>query len=732
MRCSHLLSLLSLLVLGTVADAAEQLPLVPWPAEVRQSGSAPVRFRAEKGIRCTDASLKPAVAMLTMEFKAGLGVNFASTSRTDAALTVNLDPTLREEEYVLTTGTRCAIRAGSSIAAAWAESTLFQLLKPGAAGITVPKVEIHDHPRYYYRGALVDVARKYHTADGLKQVIQLCWLYKVRFLQLHLTDDQLFMFPSASLPQLGRSNREFARFEPASAPHIRPYTLDELRDLDSFASEHGVALVPEVEMPGHSGRLIADAPELFAIPGNGSTLNIASAKAVTAIKTLLGEVIDVFKSSPIVHIGADEVSLDGLDRTPEFAARKLVEPDITPHTLYCQFISDVQRYARAHGKTTAVWEEAWDTHSKYPLERDTLIMCWSLGRNPAEVAASGYRVINAGWTPLYIVRDNRKTPEFLYKWRVDEFGREGSEQFTDFNKQVAGGEERLAGLQLCSWENSESIEIQSLRQRLAISAERGWSGTSPGDYASFLQRFASTDACLEGLTQSVHISLNGGGNLGENVFTAPLAVNLKSQVLPAGQRIRYALDNSLPGPTWKDYSLPLSLEKTAWLRAGVFDAAGKQHGPLTGAWLKCEIVPRPNLATNKAVTVGPSPDRKDGWFARLAVDGKRDDAMAHWAPDGPAPQWLMVDMQKVQPINTINVVTYWDGGRYYQWTAEASVDGKTWRTVADFSKNSQIATEAGYQAKFSTVPARYVRINMLKNSANPFVHIVELIVDLKK
>ena len=42
------------------------------------------------------------------------------------------------------------------------------------------------------------------------------------------------------------------------------------------------------------------------------------------------------------------------------------------------------------------------------------------------------------------------------------------------------------------------------------------------------------------------------------------------------------------------------------------------------------------------------------------------------------------------------------------------------------------ATAAGYAGKFPPTEARYVRINMLKNSANPFVHIVELIVDRTK
>ena len=128
------------------------------------------------------------------------------------------------------------------------------------------------------------------------------------------------------------------------------------------------------------------------------------------------------------------------------------------------------------------------------------------------------------------------------------------------------------------------------------------------------------------------------------------------------------------------------------------------------------------------MTVGPAPDRKDGWFARLAVDGRADDSHAHWASAGAAPQWLQVDLEKVCAINFINVVTYWDGQRYYQWNAAVSVDGRNWKKVLDFSKNKVPATPNGYSGKFPKTDARCVRINMLKNSVNPFVHIVELIV----
>ncbi len=130
--------------------------------------------------------------------------------------------------------------------------------------------------------------------------------------------------------------------------------------------------------------------------------------------------------------------------------------------------------------------------------------------------------------------------------------------------------------------------------------------------------------------------------------------------------------------------------------------------------------------------MSPGPDRTDAWAAKVAVDGRADDVNAHWASEHPAPQALTIDLEKVQPIDAVNVITYHDGGRYYQFTVEASADGQNWTKVADFAENKAVATPKGYPARFPKTDARYVRINMLKNSANPYVHIVEVIVEAAK
>lgn len=740
-----------------MADSKEPIPaLVPLPTSV-ELRSKPGNNVNPGQLKLTTRShivvskeLEPLAKVLSDEIFLLSGVRLATEVVGDALRTKTRDGDLKlfildgwvgaaksSEAYRILVD-RSALLAGKNYQGVAAGTvTLLQSLRYANGSLSLPHMWVDDAPAYPYRGALIDLARKYHTIGGIEQVIELCRLYKIRYLQLHLTDDQLFMFPSQRFPQVGRSNSEFARFEPGSRPHIAPYTLEELKGVERFASERGVYLVPEIDLPGHSGRLIADAHDLFGIPGNGSTVNIASRRTVSALTDLLNEVMDVFKSTPYIHLGADEVGLGGLDETADYRQAQSEFGIKSVHDLYCKFVSDMVSVVKKRGKRAIVWEEAFNPDGPYPLAKDALVMVWSQGHNPNDVVKRGYEVVNATWTPLYIVRDNKRSVEFTFPWNPTLFGREGSTEYTPLTSSLL-----LQGAQLCSWEDSEAIEIQSLRERLALVAERLWNPKAGGTLAEFKSRLAHTDGVVDRLVHPIALKVEGTFVRDENTFTSPIRVTLTPR-RPGGSKIRYTLDNNLPESTtgdtnsksmktWLPYTGPITVTKTAHLRAGLFDAEGKQQGYLVGAWFRGEIPVNPNLATNRPVTVGPSPDRTDAWAARVAVDGQFNDAGKHWASEGAAPQWLQVDLGKPTPINFINVITYWDGNRYYQWNAETSLDGKAWTQVLDFSKNTKPATSEGYSGKFALTTARYVRINMLKNSANPYVHIVELIVDRLK
>ena len=129
----------------------------------------------------------------------------------------------------------------------------------------------------------------------------------------------------------------------------------------------------------------------------------------------------------------------------------------------------------------------------------------------------------------------------------------------------------------------------------------------------------------------------------------------------------------------------------------------------------------PGIAVGKPVTV--SGGTEPGHGPELAVDGKTNGG--YWAAS-PYPQWLQIDLEKVESIDRVQIFTYHDGERYYRYTVEVSNDGKSWTQVVDASQNSTPASARGTTHTFTAVDARYVRVNMLFNSANVGVHLSEV------
>lgn len=96
----------------------------------------------------------------------------------------------------------------------------------------------------------------------------------------------------------------------------------------------------------------------------------------------------------------------------------------------------------------------------------------------------------------------------------------------------------------------------------------------------------------------------------------------------------------------------------------------------------------------------------------------------HW-DGGVAPAYVTVDLGGYFRVSAINLVTYYDGKRSYRFTVALSTDRKKFETVAVQVDDTK-ATPEGYDLSFPEVTARYVRITMTHNTANPSVHIAEL------
>ncbi len=229
-----------------------------------------------------------------------------------------------------------------------------------------------------------------------------------------------------------------------------------------------------------------------------------------------------------------------------------------------------------------------------------------------------------------------------------------------------------------------------------------------------------TDGTLKGW------GMNDHGQVGDGTTThalAPVAISGLSSVsdVNGAGRNGFALlsDGTLKGWGWNargqvgdgssgnDRTTPVTVRipggagSLAFLRNGGFDG-----GTFFAATFSASS--QVNLARGATVTVSSS-------FSTLvagnAIDG---DSRTRWSSDynaaNPDAQWLQLDLGGQRRIG--KVVLNWENASAKEYTVDVSTDGTTWTTV------SSSTTGAGgiENVSFSTVTARYVRLNLIKRN----------------
>lgn len=111
------------------------------------------------------------------------------------------------------------------------------------------------------------------------------------------------------------------------------------------------------------------------------------------------------------------------------------------------------------------------------------------------------------------------------------------------------------------------------------------------------------------------------------------------------------------------------------------------------------------------------PGGESAWVTDGRINGR------FWAAN-PAPQWVQIDLRSVQPVRQLAIYPYAGDDRRYRYRVDVSIDGTAWANVVP--ETEATATPRGYRHIFDPTPARYVRVTMLANSANPAVHLHEV------
>jgi len=530
--------------------------LVPWPQSVSaQDGRLPLN--AESRIVAEDATLLPLAEVLAEEIFLVTGRQLAAVEGRPGPgdIGLQLSDALQGEAYSLNITDRAIVRGNGYAAAAAGTVTLLQAIVLENGRPTLPRMNIEDRPAASYRGLLIDVARQWHPVETLQEIVQMCRLYKINYVQLHLTDDQSFTFPSRAFPSLPTDKRH--------------YTLDELRALVRFADQRGVTLVPELEGPGHAGKLRT----LFGRKGT-SVLNLASEDAYRGLDRLVGEICGVFRSSPYFHIGADEAYLRGVGQSAEEKAFMAKHGLQGAGGLYCNYIVRMNEIVKRHGKQTIVWEGFHgEGGGGVTIPRDIVVMAWESRYNPASnLAKHGYTLINAAWKPLYVVGSKRWPTDYIYgDWNMRLW-----QHHIDRTNIQLGPDAPVIGAQMCAWEQGAAAELPSIRPRLPAMSERIWNPGTDKSYADFERRMAACDSLLSKIMSPVVVNAEGLlGPARDKAFQAEMTVTLTAA--PQGT-IHYTLDGSEPTPDSPAYDKPLKIRADDARSTGVAYYSGiKRH-----------------------------------------------------------------------------------------------------------------------------------------------------------
>ncbi|WP_447761218.1 family 20 glycosylhydrolase [Sphingopyxis panaciterrae] len=508
-------ALACLLVLPAVGDA--RTPAVAPVAEsARESGAASAIFPTPRQVdpRTGRLDLTSGIVLVRPAGDAAAGKvaellrgwasdRFkASDTAPDTGATLRFERAagMAPESYRLDIGPDGAQITASDDAGLLYGGISFWQLVTASDGRSIAAQSIGDGPALAWRGAMLDSARHFQSPRYIRSFIDWMAANKLNRFHWHLVDDQGWRIEIKAFPKLvgvGAARR------PATAPGAPPlpehrgyYSQAELRDIVAYAADRGIAIIPEIDVPGHALSAIRAYPiwgmGVPVPPGTEADWGVfpwlynSDEATLAALETILTEVIDIFPSRNI-HIGGDEAVKDQWHASAATQARirQLGLKDET--ALQGWFMGRLARFLEARGRTAIGWDEILESD----VPQSVTIMSWRGIGGAVEAAKKGHDAILSPSPDLYLNHAQAMN-------QGDPPGRGGIISlpavlaFEPHPKELSPSErQHILGVQANLWtEHMRTEERVSFMAypRLSALAEVGWTGHGSKDYPSFLRR----------------------------------------------------------------------------------------------------------------------------------------------------------------------------------------------------------------------------------------------------
>ncbi|MFE2560783.1 family 20 glycosylhydrolase [Streptomyces sp. NPDC059352] len=443
--------------------------------------------------------------------------------------TVVLDPNgpagLGAEGYTLVSGEDgVVVRAHGAEGLFRGVQTLRQLLPAAvesptrqAGPWTVAPVRISDSPRYPYRGAMLDVARRFYPVEQVKRFIDQAATYKINTLHLHLTDDQgwrIAIDEIPSLTQVGASTQ--SGFTGGQGWY---YSAADYKEIIAHAKSRFITVVPEIDGPGHTMAALASVPELNCDdkakpPYSGFDVGISlyclederhTADMSRFLSTVIKAVADL-TPGPYIHLGGDETPQATSDQYAAYV--KAATSETTAREKTVMGWHQLGQAAIPSGSIMQFWGEEDDRESIGTAEETESIRFVRNG------VAQGARFVMSPSDHAYLDMKYDVSTPYGLSWsgyvpvrRSYEWDPETSTAKPDGTGSIVPAQQ-IAGVEAALWadrayEGSNALPTPATRwpepsaytdymsfPRLPALAEVGWTPRSARDWKNFRQRLA--------------------------------------------------------------------------------------------------------------------------------------------------------------------------------------------------------------------------------------------------
>lgn len=490
---------------------------------------------------------------------------------------------------------RIDLDAPNSLGLFYAFQTFRQLMPPGRTqSVSIPVVKIDDRNRFAYRGMHLDVARHFQPVDFVKRFIDLMSQYKYNYFHWHLTEDQGWRIEIKKYPKLTEigskrpetvKERNLTPYIGDGIPHGGFYTQKEIRDVIEYAKARHITVIPEIELPGHASAALAAYPQFgcksdykYKVQttwGIFKEVFCPTEETFKFLEDVLDETITLFKDSPYIHIGGDEVLKDHWKESTFVQELKRKENLKDEHEVQSYIVRRIEKFINSRGKKMIGWDEILEGG----LAPNATVMSWRGMRGGIEAARSKHDVIMTPTDFVYFdygqgdpAYEPLNIGSYVPLEKVYSFEPVPKELTSEEAKHIIGGQ---ANLWTEYMKTPQHIEYMAFPRMLALS-EVLWSRVEDRNYDDFLRRLNAHLPHLD--AQNVNYRIPEPAGL-RNVITQDGKVSLELSPAP-GTRVHYTTDGTTPDERSPVYDRAIEIElkehEPVTLKTVVANATGRK------------------------------------------------------------------------------------------------------------------------------------------------------------